>query len=143
MPKVEIITARGHENIRATHRTTFEITKDKEISKTADCIIGVKASKGLADISNEVKNKIKKSKKIKIEIKLPEYGLTETVMACGSTELKLTHPSDIVVRKSTFICDRTLAIKADKAARDLNREMISLLSDPKTELLFVILPIDG
>ncbi|MEM2324735.1 MAG: DUF371 domain-containing protein, partial [Archaeoglobaceae archaeon] len=42
------ILAFGHSNITAKHRTTFEITKDQEISKRADCVIGVKASKSIS-----------------------------------------------------------------------------------------------
>lgn len=138
MPKVEIITAKGHENIKGTHKTTFEITKEREISIRADCVIGVNADKGLLDMNNKIKNEIRKSKKLKFEIKLPDYDLSETVTAEGNVNLSLNHPTDMVVRKSTFICSRTLAIKSDKAAFDINREMIYLLSDPKTELIFII-----
>ena len=141
MPKVETIIAKGHKNIKGTHRTTFEITKEKEISRAADCIIGVKANKGLADLSEEIKRELKKAKNIEIKIKLPEYNLEETIIAKGDSKLKLTHTTDVVIRKSNFICDRTLAIKANKAAKDINREIISLLSDPKTEVVLVILPI--
>ncbi|HIP58595.1 MAG TPA: DUF371 domain-containing protein, partial [Archaeoglobus profundus] len=36
----EVITAWGHPNITAKHRTTLEITKDEELSIRGDCIIG-------------------------------------------------------------------------------------------------------
>ena len=36
-------TAWGHPNITGTHKNTIEFTKDREIEKEADCIIGVKA----------------------------------------------------------------------------------------------------
>ncbi|MEM3446565.1 MAG: DUF371 domain-containing protein, partial [Candidatus Korarchaeum sp.] len=35
---IEEILAYGHPNIRATHRTTMQVTKDEEISRRADCI---------------------------------------------------------------------------------------------------------
>ena len=36
-------SARGHENIRGVHKTTFEFTKEKELTLKGDCIIGVNA----------------------------------------------------------------------------------------------------
>ena len=38
---MEIVIARGHPNIRATHKTTLEVTKEKELSPRGDCIIGI------------------------------------------------------------------------------------------------------
>lgn len=55
------------------------------------------------------------------------------VRAKGDPRLELSHPHDMVIRKSDFISDRTLAIHADAAARNLPREMVRALKDPKTE----------
>ena len=82
---------------------------------------------------------MKRGNPIKIEIVLPDYGLKDELIAFGSDRLTFKHKSDIVVRKSEFVCDRTLAIRANKSARDINREIVELLKDPKTELLFVII----
>ncbi|RLI33421.1 DUF371 domain-containing protein, partial [Candidatus Bathyarchaeota archaeon] len=43
-----------------------------------------------------------------------------------------THPSDLVVRKSSYICPRTLMIHADKAAADLPRKMVEALKRAAT-----------
>ena len=56
----------------------------------------------------------------------------------GHPELTLTHSEDIVLRKSDFICPRTLAIQCDKASDSLPREIVTLLQDPKTKGTFVI-----
>jgi len=53
------------------------------------------------------------------------------VKAFGSSRLILSHPTDIVVRKSDFICHRTLAVKADKAACDLSRALVEKLKNPE------------
>jgi hypothetical protein len=37
----------------------------------------------------------------------------------------------MVVRKSSYVDDRTLAISADKAAADLSRELVEKLRNPK------------
>ena len=134
----EVITAWGHPNITAKHRTTLEITKDEELTIRGDCIIGVKADKAICDIDERLKDWLRLGYPIEIEISLPQYGLKETLIGFGAKGMTFKHRTDIVVRKSTFVCDRTLAIKADKSALDLNREMVELLKDPSTELKFVI-----
>ncbi|RLI74831.1 DUF371 domain-containing protein, partial [Archaeoglobales archaeon] len=56
----------------------------------------------------------------------------------GHPKLSFTHKTDIVIRKSKYICGRTLLISANKAASDLNREFVDLLKDKKTEILVII-----
>jgi len=130
------IIAWGHPNITGRHETTFEITKDEEVGKKGDCIIGVKANKSVRDLNTELKNAIKSGRKVLITIEA--NGVTDYIEAMGSPALKLTHESDIVVRKSDYIDDRTLAILASKAARDIKRELIEKMKDPKTKLRVVI-----
>ena len=43
----------------------------------------------------------------------------------------MSHPTDMVVRKSGYICGRTLAINADKAACDLSRALVEKLKNPE------------
>jgi hypothetical protein len=57
----------------------------------------------------------------------------------GHPDLILTHTEDIVIRKSDFICPRTLAVKCDKASDLLPRSMVTQLQDPKTIGTFTIL----
>jgi len=54
------------------------------------------------------------------------------VRAEGDPRLELSHPKDIVIRRSDFVSDRTLAVHADAAAKDVPREMVRLLRDPCT-----------
>ena len=130
MKIVETILARGHENITATHKTTFEITKEESLTKRGDCIIAVSANKAMPDLKSEFKKALKnENAKLIIEIKAGE--IREIVRACGSSQLQLTHPTDMVIRRSSCICNRTLAIKADKAAADLSRSLVEKLRKPK------------
>jgi len=133
MEITEIILAYGHKNIQATHKSTLEITKENQLSKKGNCIIAVSTDKALADLSSEFKeNLLKESAKT---IMLIEAGeVVEVVNAFGSPRLILTHPTDMVVRKSSHICSRTLAIKADKAACDLSRKLVKKLRDPKQKV---------
>ena len=130
MKVVETILARGHENITATHKTTFEITKEESLTKRGDCIIAVSANKAMLDLKSEFKKALKnENAKLIIEIKAGE--IREIVRAYGSSQLQLTHPTDMVIRKSSYICNRTLAIKADKAAADLSRSLVEKLRKPE------------
>ncbi|MGB9671607.1 MAG: DUF371 domain-containing protein [Candidatus Bathyarchaeales archaeon] len=129
----EVIFARGHENIQATHRTTLEITRESELSRRGDCIIAVSADKALKDLSLEFK-KCLLNEKAEITILIEADKVAEVVRAFGSSKLILTHPTDIVVRRSDYICARTLAIKADKAAFDLSRRLVEKLSNPQQKV---------
>jgi hypothetical protein len=133
MEITETIFALGHNSIQATHRSTLEITKEAELSERGDCIIAVSADKAMADLNSKFKeNLCKKSAKLTVMIEAGD--VVEVVNALGSTGLILTHPTDMVVRKSNYICNRTLAIQADKAACDLSRKLVEKLEKPKQKV---------
>jgi len=120
---IEEIHACGHHNVLARHKTTLEITKENYLTKKGDCIIAINADKGMNDLSDEFKKKLKNKTKIKIIIRCE--GIEDIVEAEGSPDLILDHKTDMVIRKSEYICPRTLAIKANKSASDLSRDLIS------------------
>jgi hypothetical protein len=126
----EEVAASGHENIEASHPTTLEITKEKYLSRTGDCIIAVGADKSLADLSDEFKENLRKPN-AKLTLTIEVDGITGQINAHGSPNLILTHSSEMVVRKSSYVDDRTLAIGADKAAADLPRELVEKLRNQK------------
>ncbi|MEM3622293.1 MAG: DUF371 domain-containing protein [Candidatus Bathyarchaeia archaeon] len=129
----EVIFAYGHKNIQATHPTTLEITKEERLSKRGDCIIAVSADKALADLSSEFKDFLRKEK-AKISLLIEVGEVADVVNAFGSQKLILTHLTDIVVRKSSYICSRTLAIQADKAAIDLSRKLVEKLKNSEQKV---------
>ena len=134
MPEeTEIITAYGHENIQATHKTTLEITKDKHLTKNGDCIIAVAANKSLADLSPKFKEKLRRNNAI-LTIRIEVEGVVEEIKASGSSHLILTHPTEIVVRKSDYISNRTLAIRADKTSYDLSKRLVDKLKNPNQKV---------
>ncbi len=138
---MEIIRARGHPCITARHRTTLEITREGTLTPRGDCIIGIRADKGARDISEQLKTWLRLENKIKIELTIPELNMREIIYAKGHRDLQFTHPDDIVIRKSNFVCGRTLAIKATKSASELDREFISVLKDEEAILHMKITPI--
>ena len=122
------IKARGHENVLSLHKSTFEITKDKDLSLAGDCIIGLDIDKSMEDFPEEFKEKLANDDtKVIVELKTP--NASDTIEGYGHHDLTLSHPTDIVCRKSTFVCSRTLMIKSNKAAIDLNRDLIKDLAN--------------
>lgn len=135
----ETVFAFGHANVQATHKSTIELTKDWNLSRTGDCIIAVGAEKALADLSNEFKQKLQKPN-ARLTITIEADGIMEQIHACGSANLSLNHPSDMVIRKSNYVDGRTLAVSADKAAKDLSRKLVEKMENPlqKARITFVI-----
>jgi hypothetical protein len=129
MEKTVLIIAYGHELIQSTHRTTFEITKDETLTKRGDCIIAVKSNKAAADLSRDFKEAAK-NPDAEITVTVEAGEEKETVKATGDPRLSFTHTTDIVVRKSSYVCNRTIAVRASKAAADLSRKLIEKLQNP-------------
>ncbi len=128
----ELVRARGHPNIRATHPTTFEITRERHLTPRGDCIVAVGADKGARDLSNAFKSAARQpGSTIIITIEVPSAGISERILARGHPALTFEHPTDMVVRKSAYTCGRTIAVMADKAAKDLSRELVKALRDPE------------
>ena len=130
---MEIVWAFGHENIQAIHPTTLMLTKDVHVSKNGDCIIALASDKSVADLSTQFKEALRKPN-AKLTITIETENLKEQINATGSPNLILTHPMDIVIRKSSYVCNRTLAICADRASIDLSRELIEKLKNPKQKV---------
>ena len=129
MKAEEHLIAHGHVNIKSTNRTTFEITKETHLTPRGDCIIAVGANKGAIDLSPEFKQ-IARMPNTRIEVRIEVDGDSETVKAKVHPALTFSHLTDLVVRKSDYVCGRTLAIRADKAACDFSRKLVEKLRNP-------------
>lgn len=127
----------GHKNIRSLHSRTIEITKDPNLTLNGDCIIGVSATKSCSDLTSAIKNKIRRNQSI-VEIDLIVEPFSIKIHGIGNDNLLLTHLHDIVLRKSNFICDRTLCLSCNVSAIQIPRKMIDLLKDPSKQGLLVI-----
>jgi hypothetical protein len=133
----EVVFARGHENILATHPSTLEITKERHVSRRGDCVVAVAADKGIEDLSQEFKQSMRRGANVTVLVIAGE--MTERINAHGDPRLSLTHPTDMVIRKSTHISGRTLAIHADKAANDLSRKLVEKLKNPKQKVKIILM----
>jgi len=134
---VEVIHAFGHPNIRSSHPTTIMFTKERQVTRRGDCVVAVAADKSVADLSTEFKNALRQPN-AKLTIHLEVGGLQGQINAYGSPELALNHPNDLVIRKSEFISDRTLAVKADKSSADLSKAVIEKLKNPEQRVTLTL-----
>ena len=122
----DTIHAKGHRNILATHKTTFQITKEDHISKRADCIVAVSADKSLRDLARDIKTALS-TNAARIRLTIQAGNMSEVITGFGSAALSLSDTDDMVVRKSGFVSGRTLMIGADKAAGDLDHAFVDKL----------------
>ncbi len=139
MTVTEIVHARGHRNVRSTHTTTLEVTRETDLTERGSCIIAVAADKGAADLSAELKEALRREE-ARVTVTVECGGLRDSVRARGSPRLSFTHPTDLVVRRSGYVCGRTVAILADRAASDLSRRLVDKLKDPgqRVKVIFVV-----
>ena len=128
--KIEIPFS-GHSNILSLHKKTVEITKDSHLTVNGNSIIGVNANLACIDLPEKFKKKVQNSNSdIIFTIRVEPYSFT--IHGKGSEKLTLKHKNDIVLRKSAFVCSRTLAINCDMASDDIPRKMIKELQNQNT-----------
>jgi len=136
MPEDEV-SFYGHINIQSLHPRTIEITKDAKLSSRGDCIVGVRANKSCSDLNHTLRQALKNDGSlVKIEIIVGNSSFK--ISGRGDKELLLFSRDDIVIRKSNFVCPRTMSIGCDKASCDIPRETILSLKDPATKGIFMI-----
>ena len=126
--------AHGHPSVSSTHPTTLELTRDTDLGKNGDCIVAAGCSVGLVDLPEPMKNALSSGAcraRLTLTVGIHQF----VVEGRGAHGLTLSHPSDIVVRKSGFISDRTLMVHADRAAADIPRSFVELLQDPNRKVL--------
>lgn len=131
------VTFYGHPNIRSLHAKTIEITKDEHLTPKGDCIIGVKANKACADLDESFKHRLKSnSSVVRIEIMVGDESFL--ILGMGDERLSMLNAHDIVIRKTNFVCPRTMSVLCDKASSDLPRKLVSMLRDQETKGIFRI-----
>jgi len=119
----EIIRCRGHPLVRGLHRTTFEVTKEEDLTAGGDCIIGVCADKGAADLRPGFRRVLSDDRAC-LTTRIMAGDLVAEVHSMGCSAFTLDHPTDLVWRRSSYICGRTVGICSDRVARTIPREII-------------------
>jgi uncharacterized protein len=127
----------GHPNIRSLHLRAIEVTKNPNLTLRGDCIIGVRANKACKDLNPILQRLLKKEDSV-IRISIIAGNLSYIVKAFGHSRLLLLDAQDIVIRKTNFMCSRTLCIKSDSASQDVPREIVRWLQDPENRAVLKI-----
>jgi hypothetical protein len=131
------VTFYGHPNVQSLHGKTVEITKDEHLTLRGDCIVGVRANKACADLNEVLKNRLRSSGSVvKIEIMVGSESFV--INGTGDERLTLQNSHDIVIRKTNFVCPRTMSVKCDRASSDLSRKMVKMLQDKGAKGIFRI-----
>jgi hypothetical protein len=108
------------------HGRTIEITTEGHLSLQGDCIIGVRAEKGVAHLSPSMKTALR-SDEARLKLTVVAPAGEHSFSARGSKDLSFESRTDMVIRMSEFVCGRTLAIRADSSARKIPRELVRSL----------------
>lgn len=122
-----IITARGHEFVTLRHPTTIEITKDNDMTRRGDCIIAVGASESASELNVGLKAFLRAGARLVVTVECA--GVRDIIEATGSKEMMFRDRTSIVVRRSSYVDDRTVGILSSKAAKDINRDLARQLAN--------------
>ena len=136
MEAQEIIGCQGHPLVLGTHPTTFEVTRAGHLTKKGNCIIGISADKSCDRLSAEFKRVLTHDDAVLIT-RLSCDGKTAEVKSHGSSQFTLDHPTDMVWRRSSFVCGRTIGIMSDPVAATLPDGLLANLVAGK-EMIIIL-----
>jgi uncharacterized protein len=134
MEAQEIVYCRGHPLVLGNHKTTFEVTREDHLTENGNCIIGVSADKGCSELSSVFKRVITHDDAVLIS-RLSCEGVTAEVKSRGSSMFTLYHPTDMVWRRSSFVCGRTIGILSDHVAATLPKKLMANLVEGKEMII--------
>jgi hypothetical protein len=124
----EVIRARGHENVRAEHASTFEVTTDDWLTPAGDCILAVEADRPPADFDPAFVEACRShDARITGEVSVDDGAHVGTVTGRGHPDLTFESDRSAVARMSDYVDDRTVMVDADHAAAGFDRGMVAAL----------------
>jgi hypothetical protein len=142
MKAQEFVRCRGHPLVLGTHPTTFEVTCEDHLTENGNCIIGIAADKGCAGLSAEFKRVLARDDAI-LSTRLECGGVVADITSHGSARMTLDHPTDMVWRRSTFVCGRTIGTHSDLVAATLPEALIRNLALGKEMLVTLMATCPG
>ncbi|WP_293033769.1 DUF371 domain-containing protein [Natronococcus sp.] len=124
----EVIRARGHEHVSATHASTFEVTTDDYLTPAGDCILAIDADRSPADFDPEFVEACR-DEEATITVEIEVDGHRESVVGRGDPALEFTNERSAVGRTSDYVDDRTVVVGAEFAAEGFDRELVDALAE--------------
>lgn len=125
-PPEEVVRAHGHEHVAAAHTSTLELTTDDYLTPAGDCILGIEADRTPADFDDAFVAACR-DPDATITLVLETDQHRDTVTGRGHPDLEFTNDRSFVARTSTYVDDRTVFVDADKAAADVDRDLVDAL----------------
>lgn len=126
-PLTQTITAHGHENVTGEHASTLEVTSDDFLTPAGDCILGIEADTVPAEFDPEFVAACQDGD-VRITVELDAGGYTERFVAQGHPDLTFESDRSAVVRTSDYVDDRTIAVRSETAAGDVDRNLVDALA---------------
>ncbi|WP_328901270.1 DUF371 domain-containing protein [Streptomyces sp. NBC_00441] len=121
------IHARGHENVRATHAKTLEITGEEDITARATCVVGVGATfdeQGIALLRGPVA----------VRLSAGPHVATGTAVVNPHHEVA----DRLVLRRSDHASPDTFAFRSTLVASALDPDFVTALGDPANEVTLTL-----
>ncbi len=120
-----VFDAWGHANVRARHRTTFEVTREDYLTPRGDCIIGIRSEASASALPQWLKDGLR-SGWVAVVL-LAAGGRVDIVVGWGDPRMELSDPVRMVFRRSNYVGPETVMVRASKAAADLDRGLVKAL----------------
>ena len=134
----ELICVKGCEDIVALDPYKITITKSCLVSDSS--VIGIDADKAASEISKRMKDALKERKKLHVTIRAGD--VEDNLVTFGSFNLVMSSRKNLVITKTDFCDKATIGVRANKAARDLSRELVKAMRVPDA-LIEIILRVDA
>jgi uncharacterized protein len=129
------VTFWGHPNVQSLHSKTIEITKHDCLTLRGDCIIGVRANKACCDLDKTLRRRLcSNDSVVKIEIMVANESFV--ISGSGDERFTLQDSHDIVIRKTSFVCPRTMSVKCNSASSEVPRKIVRMLQNAETMGIF-------
>lgn len=127
----------GDDKITSRHRTTLEITKEGVKTGYGDCIVATRSELGLRDLPEALK-KLAKVRGATMAVIIEAGGRSELIRGRGDPALTFESGHEMVIRKSGYVCGRTLMVFANKAAAELQGSFVEIIKDRKRDMKITI-----
>lgn len=127
----EVVHARGHEHVAATHPSTLEVTSDDYLTPAGDCILGIDADRVPADF-DAASVAACQDADTRVSLTLAADDHRAQITGSGHPDLTFASDRSLVARTSAYVDDRTVLVDADAAAADVDRGLVDALADGAT-----------
>ena len=124
----ETVRARGHDEVRAEHASTFEVTTDDWLTPAGDCILAVDADRAPSEFDPAFVAACRDAA-AEITARIAVGDRVQTVTGRGHPDLTFESDRSAVARTSDYVDDRTVMVDADHAARGVDRSMVRALQE--------------